>query len=319
VSRLWTGLVGLAILIAACGGRGEEDADEALAGKGRWRHAYVEGVSNATGLAALEGHLLVAVGGERVVYDVPFDPATAEHEGTLRARAVPLVVERDSILRGGDELAAQGYRLGDLWDVGTDFQGVAAQVPDFVFLGDRVHRVVYAGRFLQTPEREWRALRLDRAFVVPGADRSASGASDWRDHGTGLAGLAAVQGMRLTEDLYAVERGEAESGTFKIHAMDRFGLVLGTFTVDVGTPGVDPDVGAFLRAERRFLFIRGEGRGVIQPVRKGRWHERVPAGRGAPGPEVEGAGRWSGMTRLVDGTIVLVSGGGAAYVAWRTP
>lgn len=323
MKRLTTTLLPLVAVLAAlaaagCGGPSEPD-EGALLGKGRWRHARLAGVTNASGLAWLDGHLLVVTGSERVVHAVPFDPAAAARGAELPSRAVPITPERDAQLAGGEEFGLHGYRLGDLWAVGTDFQGIAAQAPDFVFLGDRVHRVVYAGRFLQTPEREWRALRLDRVFTVPGAARSASAASDWRDKGPGLAGLAAVQGMRLTEDLYAVERGEPGTGTFRIHALDRFGFPLGTFTVDLSTPGVDADVGGILREEKRFLFVRGEGRGMIHPVRKGRWHERVKAGRGAPGPEVAGAGRWTGMTRLPDGTLVLVSGGGEAYVAWRAP
>lgn len=306
------------LLASSCGDEATEGAG-GPAGRGRWRHARLEGLRGASGIAALEGHLLVAAGPERAVFDVLFEPAEVENGTTLKARRIPLVVDEGSILRGGDAFAAQGYRLGDLWSQPVDFQGIAVQAPDFVFLAERTYRVAYAGRMLQTPEREWRALRIDRAFVLPGAERSRSEASDWRDQGPGVAGLAAVGRFPRTEDLYAIERSAEAAGTLHVHALDRYGLVLGAFRVDLGADGRAGAVGGFLRAERRFLVVRGSDRGLIHPVRPGRWKSTVRAGRGVPGPEVEGAGPWSGMAEGPDGAIVLVSGGETPYVAWRTP
>ena len=66
-------LVCLLLVVAStgCGKDAEEDVD-GIAGQGRWLHARIEGVSGATGIAALEGHLLLSVASERAVFDVPF-------------------------------------------------------------------------------------------------------------------------------------------------------------------------------------------------------------------------------------------------------
>lgn len=305
------------VLSAGCGGDGDE-GDHDLAGPGHWLHARIEGVSGATGIAALEGHLLLTAGSERAVFDVPFEAAEVPDGATLKARRVPFVVDEGSIVRGGEPFAAQGYRLGDLWSQPVDFQGIAAQAPGFVFVADRCYRVAYAGRLQQSPDGEWRAVRIDRLFVLPGADRARSDAADWRDQGPGIAGLAAVLNSPRTEDLYAIERSAMPEGTFHIHALDRFGLVLGTFRVDLGGEGLVSEIGGFLRSDRRFLIVRGSGRGLLHGVRRGRWKSTVRAGRGVPGPEVAGAGAWSGMARGLDDSVVLVSGGETPYIAWRT-
>lgn len=309
------GLVGL-ILLAACGGEPKEESD-GIVGPGRWRHARLEGVQGATGVAALEGHLLLAAGPERAIFSVPFDAERVEDGAILAAHRIPIVVDEETIVGGGEPFAAQGYRLGDLWGQPVAFSGIAAQAPGFVYVAERNYRVAYSGRLRQTPEREWSALQIDRVFVLPGADRSQSDASDWRDHGAGIAGLAAVLRSPRTEDLYALGRGAASDGVLSIHALDRYGLVLGAFDVDFG--GGPGDVGGFLRAEKRFLVVRGEGRGLIHAVRRGRWKSTVRAARGVPGPEVEGAESWTGMAEGPAGEIVLVSGGEATYVAWRLP
>lgn len=309
----------LLLCSAGCGEDAKEEPAGRIAGRGRWQHARIEGMHGATGVAVLEGHLLVAAATERAVFDVPFVIGEVEDGATLRAHRVPIVVDEGSILRGGEPFAAQGYRLGDLWSQPVEFEGIAVQAPDFVFVAERTHRVAYAGRMEQTPDREWRALRIDRVFVLPGADRSRSSASDWRDQGPGIAGLAAVLQSPRAEDLYAIDRAAAPEGTCQIHALDRYGLVLGAFRVDLGAGAADGQVGGILRSENRFLVVRGEGRGLIHAVRRGRWKSTVRAGRGVPGPEVEGAGTWSGMAEGIDGSIVLVSGGETPYLAWRSP
>ena len=280
--------------------------------------ARIEGARDATALALLDGRLLIAAAGarERLTVDV----ARLAPGGAVKAERLPIIARGDVHVGGAEPFAAQAYQLGDLWAQPVDIQGLAAQAPGTVFLAERSYRVVLVGPVLQTPDGGWGSVRIDRVFVLPGADRSAASAADWRDKGAGLAGLDAVQGARRTEDLYAVDAGSATPGRFRLWKLDRFGLALGGFTVDLGSAvGSDTDVASVVRDGDRFLVLRGEGRGLLQPVRDAPRGETVRAGAGAPGPDVPGAGPWRGMARGPDGTLWLVSGGASTYVAWRRP
>lgn len=301
----------IASLIAGCG-----DEEPVPSPPGCWEHAVLDGVNGASGLAVLGDRLLVATSTRRSLLVV--DLEDVRHEARVPSRLLPLEVDREARLGGSGSFAAAGYRLGDLWDQPVDFQGLSAQAPDHIFLAERNYRVVYAGRLVPTPDRTWRSAVLERLFVLPGGERTEIRAADWRDKGPGVAGLDAIQGERRAEDLYVVDRAGSHPGTFRIYEMDRFGLMLGWFTADLGAPE-DADVGGIVREGARYVVVRGPGRGLLVPVRAGRWRERIRAGSGVPGPDIEGAGPWRGMARLPDGTLYLVSWGDEAVLAWRRP
>ncbi len=326
MSRLPVLLLLLGLFAATATGCGGEPIDEPTQ-PGRWRYARLDGIEGASGLAAFESSLLISAGANRrVLYTVAIDDLAAGEAQAVRA--LPLAVDRGAALGGAGPFARQGYRLGDLWDLPVDVQGVAVQAPNFVFLAERNHRVVYAGRLRMGASRHLQGVQIDRVFVVPGADRSGMAAADWRDRGPGLAGLASVVGERSTEDLYAVDRSGASSETFRLQKLDRYGLGLGWFLVHV--PRVPSlEVGGILKEAGRYLFVHGGGRGVIQPVVDGSTGQSVWAGRGVPGPDAIAAldlapddgevGSWQGLSRGADGTLYLVSGGPRTILAWRPP
>jgi hypothetical protein len=305
----------VSLVASGCG----RDAPEPVSRPGLWHLATLEGISGASGLAVLDDVLLFCAEGDRnAVYVLPIADVEKGEGASLLVRALPVEVDRESTLGGAGPFARQGYRLGDLWDLPVDWQGIAVQAPNFVFLAERTHRVVYVGRLRMGAGRHLQGVVLERAFVVPGGDRAGAEAADWRDRGPGLAGLASVVGERRTEDLYAADRGGASPGTFRLQKLDRYGLGLGWFQVHV-PDATEIGLGALLKEEGRYLFVRGEGRGVIQPCLDGPTGGSVWAGRGVPGPEAPEGGAWTGMERGPEGVLYLVSGGIETRLAWRPP
>lgn len=307
-------LLVVSLLLAACGGGDAKDDAPPAAGPGRWHVAEVEGVSSASGVAvAGEGLLVVADQGAQRVFVLP---RPVDGSG-LAAQPLAVDLDRESRLSGGEEFTSRGYRLGDLWERATDLCGVALQAPDHVFLLERAYRVIYAGRVVYGRDGLPTTIRLQRAFTVPGADRSKSDASDWRDFGPGTEGLASVRGKRL-DDLFVLERGAEDATTFRVRSMDRYGSQLEYFDVGLGG-GLGAAVAGLAHEDKRFLVLRGEGRGLLTPFREGRWKQVVKAGKSVPGPELESGASWQGIASGEDGTLYLVGGGETCRLAWRRP
>jgi hypothetical protein len=276
---------------------------------GPWRSARLDGLPAATGVALLREGLLFVAGGERALFHVR--RADLVDGAALRVRRVPLVPDREAFLGGGDRFAAHGYRLGQLWDDSLDVQGVAASPPDHVWLAERRYRVLYAGRLVEDEQGGPREVRLTGVSSVPGGVRG----SAWLDEGSGLADLAAVDGERVTEDLYAVERGA--DGVFSLFALDRMGVPLSRWTVRF-PDGAGGEAGGLTREGAGFLVLTATGslHAVVGPAAFSR---EVAAGAAEPGPNAVTSGPWSGLARGPDGTLYAVSSAPQPTVAWRPP
>lgn len=306
--RIW--LAAFVLLLAACGEGPSESSASEPKGPGRWFLAALDGLEDPTGVAvAGEGLLVVSGSGSARVHALP----RPEPAARLAARAVSVEVDRDARLSGGEAFTAQGYRIGDLWDRADGFTGVAVQDPDHVFLLEPLFRIVYAGRLVAGRDGLPEAIRIQRAFTVPGADRARSDASDWSDVGPGVRGLASVQGKRL-DDLFVLERGAQSAPTFRVRSLDRYGAQLAWFDVRISNPG---EVVGLAHEGSRFLVFHGTGRGLLTPFREGRWREQVKAGPPVPGPELEDGGSWQGLATASDGRLYVVGGGPDARIAWR--
>jgi hypothetical protein len=227
----------------------------------------------------------------------------------------------------GEAFAAQGYRLGSLWDQPMDFSGVAARrVPargtgpdmDAIYVLERGFGVVYRGRLIRDAAGALEAAHLEAAFALPERNREGSARSDWRDLSAGMAGILSVPREKSTEDLYLVERAGPEPSSFRVFRVDRFGHFQGKFTVKL-PPGASPDVGDLSWSENRFVFVRGEGRGALVPCTDPGDFATANAGAPVPGPDAPGAGPWRGLAHGLDGTVYLVSAGSPSRIAWRAP
>lgn len=297
----------LAVLVAglaACGG--ERTAPPS------WRHCTIEGVTAAGGLAAYRGDLLVACGGDqRRVFAVSREGLT--NGGRVRARALDLEHDDDAFLMGADLLATQGYRLRHLWSLQVDFQGIAVQPPDFVYLADRVRRIVYWGRLGRDAAGRTQRVHLRGCLSAPGAQRTEVGAGDWRDKGPGLAGIAAVAEGGKTEDLYALDRLTGEGGTLRLHRLNRYGSFLGSIEVRPAA-GSQPTFGGLERRAGGFVFLHGDGVSEVDDPR-GRAPLTLPPASALP--QVPGVSGWTGVALGPGGTLYLVSGGEPAILAWR--
>ena len=313
MTRLRLVLLFLAALgLAGCGD------DPAPEGPAAWQHARIEGLAGATGLTLADDDLVFVVGGDdrelRTVARAALRPGA-----TAKARTLAVTIRPDAPIHGADPLAAERYSLEHLWAVPVDFQAVAFQPPDTLYVGERQRRLVFWGRVRRDAAGVLASVKFSHAAIVPGADRSGRAAGDWRDHGPGLRGLVAVKRGGRAEDLWAVDEGVAD-GPLVVRRMDRFGSNLQGVRAQHGLE-VAPDVRAVSHDGTRLLVLLGSGRGRIVSLREppaGRL-DAVPASEGVPGPAIDGVAGWSGMAHAADGTLFLVSGGSPAVVAWRKP
>ncbi|MDJ0975843.1 MAG: hypothetical protein QNJ98_15390 [Planctomycetota bacterium] len=313
-------------LLGACG----DDPPTADPDDGQvvWSHCTLVGVRGASGAAVLGDELFVCQGGKaRALYAVKLDQLVSG--ARVAPRAIKLSVDGDEQVMGRELLAQRGYTLGGLWEADLDFQAVAVQQPDVLFLADARFRVVFWGKLAREIGGAFGRLELRHAFEVPGAQRANVDLADYSDTGPGIAGLFGVSGRARTEDLYLAERarpgGEEVRSQFRVLSLDRYGSLaggkdLGFYSFDVGE-GALPEVEglAFDTPNARMLCIRGTGRGVIAPLRNPGSMRTGKVSQGVPGPEIDGVGRWRGLTVGADGTWVLVGDGDPAVVAWRTP
>jgi len=298
--------------LAACGDeQGGQEAGIA------WQHCRVEGLNGAGGLAFFEDSLIaVAGGGDRSVY--VFERSALKAGGQAHARVLDVDVVEDAFLMGSEKFALQGYQLKHLWDLSLDFQGVAVQAPHFLYLGDRIRRVIYWGRLFRDASGHLARARLRSLCIAPGARRTAVDEGDWRDKGPGLSGLVAVDGRRRTEDIYVADRGSPDETVLRVRKMDRYGSNLGGLSVLHGLDG-QPDVNAISWSKKRFHLTRGAGAGELLEVDEPKSGLGAKVDQRDQGPQVEGVEIWSGMCHAPDGTLFLVSNGTPAVVAWRAP
>ncbi len=327
LSRLLLGV--LALALTACG----DDSAPTEEADVHWSHCTLPGIKNASGLAVLGDALFVCAGNnDRSIYLVPME--RLRQDARVVAQKLKMDIDRDEHLSGRELLTQRGYTLGNLWDADVDFQAIATQQPNLLFVADSRFRVVYWGKFAREIGGAIGTWQVRHAFEVPGAKRKNIDVADYRDTGPGISGLFGVSGQARTEDLYLTERarpgGEDVSSQFRVLVLDRYGSLagggdLGFFTVDVGE-GAIPEVEAlaFDGPNKRLLCARGTGRGMIAPFRSPGSMRAAKLGKGVPGPDIEGPdigdiGRWRGLSVGSDGSWYLVSDGDPAVLAWRKP
>lgn len=313
------------LLIAACGAEPDAVAPTGIP----WRRTVLDGVAGVTAAAHHAGWLLLAAGDERRLFAVRL--AELADRGRASARAVPLDVVREGLLeghgRGGaDELAAQGYALGQVWDQPLSWSGLcvrrvtaqsAGRDVDRIHLLDRAHGVVFWGRLeLDEAGAPVRA-RLEHAFVVPGRERAGSARLDWRDTSPGLVGIVAPRSGDGAEDLLLLERGRAGEEHALVRRLDRFGQPRGTLRL-----GLPPErrvpLAAFAEAQAGRLVLlldAPEPLLVVAPYTARR--ETVAAEGGLVPPAAPQGAAWRTPVYTDDGTEILVTGGDAPVLAWR--
>jgi hypothetical protein len=311
-------------------GCGSPPPEPPAPGTGGWHVVELDGVAGASGVAVLRDLLVIVAGNdERRLFLLSRRDLVPGRKA--EPRPLRLDVSREVHLEGtsmggrGEAFAAQGYRLGALWDKPLDFAGVAARhVPargagpdmEALYVLERTFGVVYRGRLLRDAAGTLEGAQLEAAFTLPERRRDGSERSDWRDLSAGMAGILSIPRERDAEDLYLAERAGPEAGSFRVFRVDRFGHFQGKFTVELPA-GAPPDVGDLSWTDGRFVFVRGEGRGALVPCQDPGDFATVKAGAPVPGPEAPGAGPWRGLAHAPDGTAYLVSAGSPSRLAWR--
>lgn len=299
------------LLLAGCGG------DEG-GGAPRWQHARIEGLAGVTGVAVVGADLVFVSGGnDRALRTVP--RARLRDGGSLRARTFSVMIRPDAPIHGASALAFESYTLADLWKVPVDFQGVAFQPPDWLYVAERHRRLLFWGRVRRDAAGALASVKFAHVTVVPGADRSKVDRGDWRDHGPGLRGLAGVTAAGRQEDLWVVDEGAAGAPLY-VRRMDRFSTDLRGLRVGLdGTEGPDARAVSVHGGQVHVLHGAGVGRIMRLPLPAKAAAPLDAAGplAGTPAPAFAGVSAWSGMAHADDGTVFLVSGGDPAIVAWR--
>jgi hypothetical protein len=315
----------LALLVASCGAEPQVVAPTGVP----WRRTSLDGVARVTAAAHHAGWLLLASGDERRLFAV----ATSElaDGGRASARTVPLELARERLLEGhgrggGDELAAQGYALGQVWDQPLAWSGLcvrrvaargAGLEVDRLYLLDRSHGVVFWGRL----ERDGAGVpvrgMLEHAFVVPGRERAGAVHLDWRDTSPGLVGIAAPRAADDAEDLLLLERGRAGAEHALVRRLDRFGQSRGTLRI-----GLPPErrvpLAAFAEAEAgRLVLLLDAPEPLLVVVPHAARREAVAAEGGLVPPAPPAGAAWRATAYGEDGTELLVSDGDATVLAWR--
>ncbi len=279
-----------------------------------WRRCRLAGVKQAGGLTLYKGDLLVVCGkNDRAVR--AFGVRDLQPGTELEGRSLAQQVTKDAMLMGGEPFALQGYKLEHLWAQKLDFQALAVQSPNFVYLGDRVRRVCYWGALLGDQTGRTDRVLIKGVFIVPGAKRTDTEAGDWRDKGPGLAGFASIGKGRASGDFYAVDRG-ASGGRLRIHRVNRFATRLGPVRVRHGYKGPLAADALSLHG-RSFLLLHGAAPGTLSEASDPLAGETVGLKRLEAAPAPPAGETWTGMCHGPDGTLYLISNGAPAQLAWR--
>jgi hypothetical protein len=321
-----------AALVLGCGG--EPARPPAAAQSAGWQHATLGDLGVPTAATILGERLLVVCDGDRRVHDVALGalvPADGAAGGRVPVRSLSLEPTRLNHLEGhedgprGTGLSGQGYRLGDLWDQPLTFRGFAARhVPslgaapavDRVWLLERQYGIVWWGRLVLGRDGEAVAVMLTNAFTVPGRPRAGRESLDWRDSGPGLGALAPAGKVSPDEDLVALDAAATEKEPLRLQLLDRFGMRLGRWPVDLVTPGAEVRALAFDGTQH--LVLLGPGRGELRPMPGAPTAMRLAPETGEATPVVEGVATWS-TAAAAPGRLVLLGADaqGRCVAAWR--
>ena len=297
-------------LVFGCGDGVEESPGAA------WHRCELRGARQIGGAAVFgEELLLISGGGDGRLFAVALTDLVPG--GTAQAREVPLDITHDAPLSGREEIAWRGTTLGQLQDLGMDFQALAVQEPHFLFVGDAAFRLGLWGRIERGPTGTIRKAKLFSGFVVPGGERPGTASADYRDHGPGLRSFVTRRGTRHTEDLLAISRGETDHpGRIRVDLLDRGGALLQLHRLQgLGTQAADVEAACW-QADR-LLVYRDHGSGSLHPGGDPSVGLTGTLGRGTPAPERPEGATWRGMSSDPDDTLYLVSDGDPAVVAWR--
>ncbi|MDA1194739.1 MAG: hypothetical protein O2894_06105 [Planctomycetota bacterium] len=290
----------------------------ATVGPALWRQGRLTGLANPTGVTLAGDDLVLVCGGDdRDIYTVP--RADLRAGGSVAVRKLAVTIRGEAPVSGSEPFAAQGYTLQHLWAVPVDFQAVAFQAPDILYVGERHRRLVLWGRLRRDAAGRPASVNFDHVALAPGARRTGADAGDWRDRGPGLRGLVSVRLTARMEDLWVVDEGAADE-PIAVRRMDRYGSNLQGLRARHGFT-VGPDVRAISWDQDRLVILMGSGRGrfiTLTPPAPGKL-ESVPEAIGVPGPDIEGVDGWQGMAHAGDGTAFLVGGGATPVVVWRRP
>lgn len=309
----------VSLVAGGCGEDGSGGSATPTPTAGHWRTAVIEGAANICGMAFVSGELLLVPGqGERSLFAVPTTELRAD--GAVRARPLSIEVRKETRLMGNEPPGDRDYDLGTFWDLEVDFQGLAFQPPEWLFLGDRSHRIVYIARIRRNAAGELARAIVDRAFVARGATRARLDQGDFRDTGPGLASLLTMPRERRSDDLFLIPRGPADGQAgIRVELLDRLGVSMSSFEVrDADAFGADVEAGSWHAG--RFVTFRNSKQGVLMTFQEPGMRKRsAPFGRGLPGPPVFEGEVYRGMAHGADGTLYLVTDGSPAHIAWREP
>ena len=302
----------LTLALAACGDETEEGDLQP------WHYATLQGLGEASGLTLIGDDLVLVCGNnDRDIYTL--SRAGLNDGDSVRVRKLAVQFKPDALLMGTEPFALQGYTLDLLWNVPVDFQAVAAQQPDYLYVAERNRRLILWGRLRRRADGALSTIRFDHVSIAPGADRSGVDSGDWRDKGTGARGLVAVERSARMEDLWLVDAG-APGEPIGVRRLDRYGSNYGGIRARHSFDG-SPDVRAISWDTDRLVMLVGAGRGrfvSLAPPPPGKL-DSVTIKPGAPGPDLPDGKSWMGMAHAKDGTLFLVSSGSPATLAWRRP
>lgn len=323
----------VACAVAACGGRGPSPG----AAAGGWQRAWVPGLEAVTAAALHEDTLLLLDGPARRVW--AFARSDLQPGAALVGRELALEVQREVPLEGhelggerGTGLAAQGYRLGTLWEQPLDLVALATRRYrsgrrgadlEAVFLLERSYGVVWAGRLERDAQGALATLRLQSAAVVPGRARAGAAQLDWRDSAPGLCALAMSSESTGREDLVLLEAAPparpGEAGAAAMHLLDRYGQRLGRWPLEVeAVAGAPAQLRALAFDGQQQRLLLGPGAGEVRVLPGPGAAVRVPAAGGWPAPALAQVPAFSALACAPDGLVLLAGAqpGGVA-LAWR--
>jgi hypothetical protein len=312
-------------LLAACSGRERPAAPD-----DGWEEARVEGLSDASGVAAWGDWLVFTSSRGTSLRAARL--ADAKDGAALASREVPLEADGEREASFSTPVGVRSFALKHLWDDAPRFSGLSVAPSDLLYVVSESYRLVWLGAIVADGGGAPRRARFERAFELPGARRPRTDRSDWHDYAgdgdaqpdDGVSGIA-VSG----EDLLGLERGRGAAQAMA-YLVDRIAGTPRGFTSlpfdDEDAPGsrwlsdAARDGSGYLVA-----LVRGAAGGAAETriLRVARVETRDLASGGAPTdllhslPEPDAARAVTGLA-VAGGRLWLVSGGpGPALLRWR--